>query len=184
MIAAAMVFSEAWANEGVSRKFAVVERNNGTFKVIYEGETEGNVKVNIINSSGEVVLSKAIYNKGGFILPLNFKRMKPGAYTIELVDATGKFAKMIQYSKKTHVNATVPVVHVTRLGNGNQYLLSISGGKPEKLRIHVLDQTFNTVYRDTRLIDQTGIVFNLKDFNGVPTFKVITESGNQVVVKK
>jgi hypothetical protein len=110
--------------------------------------------------------------------------MKPGAYTIELVDATGKFAKMIQYSKKTHVNATVPVVHVTRLGNGNQYLLSISGGKPEKLRIHVLDQTFNTVYRDTRLIDQTGIVFNLKDFNGVPTFKVITESGNQVVVKK
>jgi hypothetical protein len=184
MIAATMAFSAAFAYEGAIQKFAVVERDNGTFKVLYESEKEGSVQMNIINWNGEVVLAKTIQNTRGFILPVNFKGMKPGVYTIELVDATGKFSKTIQYNKKTKVNTTAPVVHVTRLSSGNQYLLSVKGSKPEKLRIRVLDQAFNTVYRDTRLIDQAGIVFNLKDFTGVPTFKVITESGQQAVVTK
>ncbi len=182
--AALMAATVAMANDDIAQKFAVVERGNGIFKVIYEGEKSGTVQMNILNRNGEVVLSKTLRHTNGFILPVNFSGMKPGDYTIQLVDASGKFSKTIQYANRSKVTGPAPVVHVTRLSRDNQYLMSISGNSPEKLDIRILDNALNTIYRETRVVDQAGIVFNLKELSGFPIFKVITESGEQVIVKK
>ncbi|QOI98705.1 MAG: hypothetical protein HRU69_14980 [Flammeovirgaceae bacterium] len=184
IVAAVAVASVASATDLVNRQFAVVERGNGIFKVIYEGKQLADVQMTIINRYGEVVLTKVFRKTNGFILPVNFNGMKEGDYTIKLESASGKYSKTIQYKVNRARSNEAPVVHVTRLGTANRYLLSIQGNSPEKLDIRVLDKAMNTLYHDSRVIGYAGIVFNLKDLIGSPIFKITTASGEQVLVKK
>ncbi|MCK6617552.1 MAG: hypothetical protein L6Q51_07895 [Cyclobacteriaceae bacterium] len=184
IVASLVIASVASANDLVNRQFAVVERGNGIFKVIYEGDQLADVQMNIINRYGEIVLTKVFRKTNGFILPVNFNGMKEGDYTIKLESASGKFSKTIQYRVSQTISKATPVVHVTKLNTANLYLLSIQGDSPERLDIRVLDNALNMLYHESRVIDQAGIVFNLKDLTGAPIFKITTASGEQVLVKK
>src|SRR5690606_18204445 len=84
---------------------------SGLFKVIYQGATPGKVKLNIFDSEGKKIHAKIYSGLDGFICPLNFSRLTPGNYTIELVDGAGRYEQHIVY-KPVH---DVKGIHVTRL---------------------------------------------------------------------
>lgn len=182
MMAAIMTASVVLANE--DEKFAVMERADGIFKVIYEGGQSGDVQITIVNQNGELVFTKNYRKVNGFILPVNFTGMKAGEYTINLLAASGRFSKTIQYGLSAAARKAVPVVHVTKLNTENMYLLSIQGKSPELLDIRIMDSAMNVLHQESRIIEQAGIVFNLNRISGSPVFTVTTQSGEQVMVQK
>ncbi len=180
MIAAASV---AWASDSVNVKFAVVERQNGIFKVIYEGQKPETVQLNVLDENGKVIFSRRIRKANGFMVPVNFSGMEHGTYTIQVSGTSGKYAKSIVYGK-TREEAGKPVIHVTRLNEQGKYLLSLVADEASRVSIAILDEANNTVYRESRYGNSLGIVYNLKDVNGTPTFRIKTESGMNVTVRK
>lgn len=172
------------ANDPLTERFAVVERGNGIFKVIYKSNKQEDVWLTIVDHNGYVVLSERVKKVNGFFLPVNFSGMKPGTYTINLVSASGKFVKAIQYAGRSSDVEAVPVFHVTRLDEEGRYLVSFQSKHPEKIDFRILDRAGNTVYHELREVNDLALVYNLKNFSGTPTFKVTARSGKQVVVKK
>ena len=72
-------------------------KGSEVFRVIYKGESSSKVKLNVYNSSSQVVFSETVNSNGGFIRPLNFKGLTFGEYTIELTDASGKKSEKVNY---------------------------------------------------------------------------------------
>src|SRR5688572_10929054 len=68
------------------------------FKVIYKSENAGKVKLNIYNANARVIMSETFSNVNGFILPINFKGLEFGEYTIEVIDANGKTVEKVNYA--------------------------------------------------------------------------------------
>src|SRR6478609_6234017 len=104
-IAALVVFSAAVSAIGKEEPskagLAVVPvKGKEVFKVIYKGENAGKVKLNIYNSTGEVVFTETLASVEGFIRPLNFSGLQSGDYTVELIDASGKRVEKISYAPK------------------------------------------------------------------------------------
>src|SRR5688572_9254704 len=100
--------------EPTNKGLAVVAvKGSEVFKVIYKGEGSSRVKLNVYNSSAEVVFSESFSGVEGFIRPLNFKGLQSGEYTIELVDATGKKVEKLNYQPaKSDKN-----IHITKVGS-------------------------------------------------------------------
>ena len=72
-------------------------KGSEVFRVIYKGESASKVKLNIYNSSSQVIFSETVNSTGGFIRPLNFSGLQFGEYTIELTDASGKKSEKVNY---------------------------------------------------------------------------------------
>ncbi len=84
---------------GESAKVTVVKWKPQVHRLFYEG-TEDKVKVRVINNKGREVWRGKINNKDGFALPLNFKKQKPGTYSIEVRDSQVTYLHEIQVSEK------------------------------------------------------------------------------------
>ncbi|HEX8061177.1 MAG TPA: hypothetical protein VF473_09595, partial [Cyclobacteriaceae bacterium] len=99
LVAAMMMISAAvLADEPVSPKLVVLsQKESGLFKVIYENAKTGKVKMTILNSNGEALYTEQIKVTEGFILPVNFKGMIPGEYSIEVADGTAKTIQKVSY---------------------------------------------------------------------------------------
>ena len=75
-------------DEPRSQGLAVVPvKGSEVFKVIYRGESSSKVKLNVYNSSSEIVFSETMNGVDGFIRPLNFTGLQFGEYTVEVTDA-------------------------------------------------------------------------------------------------
>src|SRR4051812_35746242 len=66
------------------------------FKVIYQSQRSGKVKLNIYNTASELVFSESFRNTEGFVIPVSLAALNAGEYTVELVDRTGTKLEKIQ----------------------------------------------------------------------------------------
>ncbi len=89
----------AFATEPTTSNLVVVTKTESeTFKLIYSSELTSKVKVTIYDKTGEIVYAETVKGISKFSRPLNFKGMKAGEYTIEVVDANGLQQREITFS--------------------------------------------------------------------------------------
>jgi hypothetical protein len=170
----------ALATDPVRPKVVVVnQKESGMFKVIYEGGKAGKVNLKIYDATGSVVFHETLTGVDGFIRPVNFRGMNPGEYTIEVSDASGKQIQKVNYALEKSVTA----VHVARIGSEDKYLLAVANqGAEEPIQVKIFDGSGNLVHNTTIVVKKNfGLVYNLKNVAGVPTFEVTDAKGNLVV---
>lgn len=179
--ALAMVASVAFATEPTSKVVVINQKQAGTYKVIYEGAQQGKVKMNIRNSSGETVFTETINGLNGFIRPVNFSGLEFGEYTIEIADAAGKQTQTVNYQNTAVVAKNV---HVAKIGAEAKYLLAVANPGSEQINVKIFDGENNLVHNETVTVNGSlGLVYNLKEVAGTPTFQVSDNSGAVKTIK-
>lgn len=177
LIAALIIIGSvsAMANEKpeTATGLAVVPvKGSNVYKVIYKGENEGKVKVNLFNNQREVVFSQTIAN-GGFILPLNFSNLSSGEYTVELVGANGK-----KVQKFVHGAATTPAnyIHVSKIvSEEGKYLISVRNANAINVKIY--DRSGLIFDESKTLAGDFAQVYAVK-VPGELTFEITDANGN------
>lgn len=175
----ALLTGAAAAADPVVPKVAVVnQKGTGTFKVIYEGVKVGNVSLKIVNQEGMTLYRETITNVDGFIRPLNFKSLEQGEYTIEVSDSFGKYVEKVDYK----IEQTASAIHIARIAGENKYLLSVEKGKD--ITVRIFDGQDKLVHSESRVINgNLGLVYNLQNIAGVPTFEVTDNTGKTKVIR-
>lgn len=183
MVALALIVSvAAFAIDPVNPKLVVMSgKNTGIFKVIYEGAQAGAVKMNVLNSTGKLVFTETIKGVDGFVRPVNFNGMEAGEYTIEIVDANGKQIQKVNYKN----DSTIKNVHVAKItGAEAKYLLAVANDQEETINVRIFDGNNNQVHEETvKVAGNFGLVYNLKQVAGAPTFEVTDKTGNTRVIR-
>jgi len=168
----AMVASVAFATEPNAKVAVVGQKQAGTYKVIYNGE--GKVKMSIFDDKGEVIFMETISTTKGFVRPVNFSGLAFGEYTIEIADASGKQIQKIQYIG----TEAAKNVHVAKLSENGKYLFTVSNKKSELINVRIFDGENNLIHDQNLTVNgDLGLVYNLKQVSGTPTFEVTDNTG-------
>lgn len=182
LIAIAAVVTAVGKDEPGSQGLAVVPvKGSEVFKIIYKGESSSKVKLNIYNSSSEIVFSETMNGVNGFIRPLNFTGLQFGEYTVELTDASGKKVEKINYQPaKSESN-----VHVSKLVNEEgKFLVSVAKASSETITVKIFDDANNLLHMNTKQVaGDFAQLYTLKDFAGAVTFEVSDNTGSIKTVR-
>ena len=181
LLAVMMSASVVFASEPGNFKVSILnQKESGIFKLIYEGEKSGNVKLNILDDAGVVIYRETIKDVASFTRPINFNGMNYGEYTIELVDNSGKKVQKVTYSNATAVNN----VRITKTGEEGKYLLSVMNEGSDKVNVKIYDGASELVHDQTMTINGNyGVVYNLQKISGEPTFTITDNSGIEKIIK-
>ncbi|MBS1553658.1 MAG: hypothetical protein JSU09_01920 [Bacteroidetes bacterium] len=170
---------------------AVVNGKESIVKVIYRAETAENVRVKIYNQAGELVFTEVVKGYNAFMLPVNFDGLPYGQYTVEVSGNSGTKSQKVDYNRVTKAvagavtAAPVKAVHVAKVGEGSKYLMSVSNEGSQRINVRIFDAANNLIHTESRSINGSyGMIYNLEQIVGNPTFEVTDKSGNTVVVKK
>lgn len=151
------------------------------FKLVYKGQTAGKVKLNIYDSQSQRILSQNFNGIGGFICPLNFSALKPGEYTIEVIDAAGKQVEKIVYEKANKLK----YIHISKINNADgKYLLSVSNKSEGPINVKIFDAKNNLIFAETKDIKgDFAQVYKLANLSNAYTFQVSDDAGNVKTVE-
>jgi hypothetical protein len=171
----------AVAADPVAPKMVVInQKDGGIFKVIYAGTQVGKISLNIYDAANRLVFTETVNGVEGFIRPVNFSAMEAGAYTIEVSDASGKQIQKIDYKK---ADKNVNSIHLAKVGNDNKYLLAIANTN-EVINVRIFDGSNTLVHnQDVTVAGNYGMIYNLKNVIGTPTFEVTNQAGTTKVVR-
>jgi hypothetical protein len=146
------------------------------YKVIYDGVKEGRVKLNIYNEKSSLIFSQTMVAKG-FIQPLNFKGLKAGKYTVEVVNGEAKKSERIDFAPE---NSPSSYIHVTKIANEEgKYLVSIVRKKDADERITLkIFQKDALIHNETNdLSADFARIYDVKA-SGPLTFEIQDKNGN------
>ena len=179
MLFVALITGAAVAADPVGPKVVIInQKEAGVFKVIYEGAQVGKVNLRIADQSGAVLFRETVSNVDGFIRPVNLKGLEAGEYTIEVSDASGKFSQTVSITEPKPVS----VFHLSKIAGDNKYLLSVAKG--DEINVKIFDGQNKMVHNENLVVNgNLGLVYNLKDVVGVPTFEVRDNSGSVKVIR-
>ena len=168
------------ADPGTPKIAVVTQKQSDVFKVIYKGEQTGNVSLKVYDHSGFVVYKETIRQVNGFSQVLNFEGMTPGEYVVEITDANGKSTQTINY----RFQSIVDKVHVAKVASEGKYLVALTNEQKEKINVKIFDGENHLVYDNNQTVDGSfGLIYNLQQVKGAPTFKVTDKTGKVKVVK-
>ncbi len=167
-------------NPDSSRVAVISQKNADTFKVIYEGEKPGDVRMTILNENKEIVFAETTKNVNGFMRNVNFAGMNPGVYTFEITDGNGKQVQKVAYATETFTKS----VRVSRTAEEGKYLLAVANNGSQQINVRIFDGADNLVHsQDLTVNGNLKLVYNLKSVAGVPTFEVTDRAGNVRTIK-
>ena len=196
MLAAAflLISSVTFAHDSNNNKLVVIRgQKSGIFKVIFEGEDQVNATVNVLDKEGKIVFTENIKGENGFILPMNFKGLRSGEYTIEVKSGSNTLVETINYVGYTKRVEASPVVktssirnvHVSKLKNDGKYLLSIVKSGNDPIWISVYDAKNELIHFETRRAEgDFAVVYDAKAFPGMSKFEITDKTGYSMVIKK
>jgi hypothetical protein len=183
LVIAALVLSagfNAVANEEDPRnvRTAVVPvKGSEVFKAIYKSDVVAKIKLNIYNSSSQLVFTDIVNGTDGFIRPLNFRGLPAGQYTIEFNDGVSKKVEKVNYNPAS--SASNKIVHVTRVNEAEgKFLVAIAEAHNENITVSIYDRFNKLVYSETKVVtgefaqiyrvkESTGITIEISDASGV-----------------
>lgn len=175
MVIAASVTAVAKGEPSNAGMAVVPVKGSEVFKVIYRGESTSRVRLNVYNSSSDIVFTETFNHLDGFIRPLNFSGLKFGEYTIEVTDAQGTRVEKISHQPV----ASERTVHVSKLVNDEgSFLLSVAKSGGEAITVKIFDKASNLLYTGSK--SESGDfaqVYTLKDVTGAVTFEVSDKNG-------
>jgi hypothetical protein len=153
---------------------SVVKAGN-TYKLFYQGEKSGAVKVTIYDAKGQALLKDRMNHVENFMRPYNFSALPAGEYTIELVDGQG-----VRYEKITHSFASlIDLAKLRRLSKDeNRYLLTVPNSGKNTLTVKIFDAEDNLKYESREAMNGNfGKVYNLSTVKGAFSFEVTDGNG-------
>ncbi len=169
---AAVIVSSAFALATTpGSKVAVLNQaNSGVYKVIYEGVTAGKVTLKIYDNNSNVIFSETKKGLSKFILPLNFKGLEYGEYSIEITDETGTQIQKVSHSIVAKAVVAAKSIHITKLQDGKYLMSAATEGN---INVQIFDGNDNLVHNEDLVVNgKLGMVYNLKNVQGQPTFLV------------
>src|SRR5688500_18210725 len=126
----------AYGDEGPGMTVVNV-KGSEIYKVIYRAAAVGKVRLNILDAQGHKIHSESFAGLNGFILPVNFKGLRAGNYTIEIVDNAGRYEEHVSFNPVSDTKS----IHVSRLvRESGKYLLAIADAKHETINVRIYDQ--------------------------------------------
>lgn len=182
LIAALMSFSTiAFAGNPTSR-LVVYQSNAESFKVLYEGAQAGEVTVKIFDKNGSLLFQEATNGLSKFMLPVSFDGMQPGEYTFTVTDESGTQTQHVNYHLIAQNTGSIQSLHIGRTKEDGKYIMSVTSDAAAQIHVEILDATGNVIHEEDQAIGKSfGLVFNLKQFQGTPTFRVTDAAGKSIV---
>ena len=166
----------AYGNEGPAMTVVSV-KGSEIYKVIYRGSGEGKIRLSILDEQGQKIHSESFAGMAGFILPVNFKGLEAGNYTIEIVDNAGRYEEKIAHlpagdSKK---------IHVSKLMRENgKYLLAVRDANNEAINVKIYDEEQRMVYEETKTLSgDFAQVYRIENPRGRYTFEISDAQGKK-----
>src|SRR5690606_21573562 len=155
---------------------AIPLRDNTTYKVVYESEKAGKIKLNIYDQNRTRIFTHTIEGRG-FIQPLNFKGLDAGVYTVEIVNGKSRETVTINHFPKVEPSA---FVHISKLVNEDgKFLVSVAKGndtEDESISLQIY-QDDKLIYRERNtLADDFARIYAVKP-SGKVTIAVTDKNG-------
>lgn len=146
------------------------------FKVIYRGSETGKVKMNILDANGKVIHSETFAGLNGFIIPVNFKGVASGNYTIEVVDSSGKYQENVSNGPAFDLKS----IHVSKiLTEEGKFLLAMANVQDEPIRVTIYDRSDKVVYNESKTVNgDFAQVYRIEKPGGRYTFEISDAAGN------
>ena len=180
LIAALMSFSAIAFAGNPTSKLVVYQNNAESFKVLYEGAQAGEVTVKIFDKNGSLLFQEATKGLSKFMLPVSFEGMLPGEYKFTVTDESGTQTQSVSYHLQTA--GSIQSLHVARAKEDGKYVMSVTSNGAAQIHVEILDESGNVIHEDDKSIDKAfGLVYNLKQFQGTPTFRVTDAAGKSIV---
>ena len=166
----------AYGSEGPGMTVVNV-KGSEIYKVIYRGSVGGKARLNIVDAHGNKIHSESFAGLNGFILPVNFKGLQAGNYTIEIVDNTGRYEELVSFNPLSDTKS----IHVTKLvRESGKYLLAIADAKNETISVRIFDQDQRLVYDETKkLSGDFAQVYRMENPFGHYTFEISDGAGKR-----
>ncbi len=194
MLAVIVASTFTFAGNPTSKIVVVNQNHSEIFKLIYEGTTAGRVILKVYDQQGRELLSETTQGLSKFMRPINFAGMEAGIYSIEITDANGTQTQKVNYtiaSKSSKVEnlvikneSSIKSVHITKLQGDGKYLMSVVTDGTKKVNVRIYDASENLLHNENVTVNGSmGLVYNLKEVQGQPTFLVVDNADNKKIVK-
>ncbi len=179
MIVSSVVFARRLDNPGSSM---AVLKSGSTFKLLYKGASNTDVKILILNDDNEIVFSEKIKNEGGFLRPYNFTELPEGDYHFQLTDINGRQTEKVNYRKGSNSK----VAHLLRVGGNNEkFILSVPNKGTDILTVTIYDAENTVLYTEReKVTGDFGKVYTFKGLQGNVTFNVTDSHGKTQSLSK
>lgn len=158
-----------------------VLKNGSTFRLLYKGATQSDVKVLILNDENQVVYTEKIKNTAGFARPYNFSNLPEGLYSIQIRDHAGVRTETVNYHNKREERA----VHLLRLEGTGRYVLSVPNKGKDDLSITIFNDLNEVLYKSSENISgDFARIYNLGKQTGNFRFVVSDGKGSTKSITK
>lgn len=149
---------------------------NSVYKVVYESEKAGKIKLNIYDEAKTRIFTHTVEGRG-FIQPLNFQSLQPGVYTVEIINGKSRETVTINHAPRLEPSS---FVHITKLVNEEgKFLVSVAKGKAadeESISLQIF-QDDQLIYNErNRLADDFAKIYAVKP-SGKVTIAVTDKNG-------
>jgi len=139
-------FATVKPNENARDATVALSKGRKVMKVCYVGTLKERVTINLYGQNGEIILTKKILSKEGFIQPFNFQGMKSGQYIFEVINSEGTFIEKVNYVKPVP-NADLHL-NVSKVSDTDKYELIVANQKRNnKITIQFLDKDYKALYK-------------------------------------
>ena len=97
LLISGITFANAFDNPSTTM---VVLKNGSTFRLLYKGAEQSDVKVLILNDENQIVFTEKIKNTDGFARPYNFSNLPEGHYSIQIKDNAGVRTETVNHQAR------------------------------------------------------------------------------------
>ncbi|EKB47924.1 hypothetical protein [Cecembia lonarensis] len=139
MIAFGVAFSTIAAGERPAEVPVSLRKvDESKVQLLYGAAPEGSITVKIYDSSKFLVKTDRINSKNAFARYYDFSQLKPGKYTLEVIDGQNKIEKLsVDFSAEV---SKAPVVYSTLESQGNNaFKLMVNALHPATLNVYVFE---------------------------------------------
>jgi len=166
-----ITFANAFDNPNTKM---VVLKNGSTFRLLYKGAEQSDVKVLILNDENQIVFAEKIKNTDGFARPYNFTNLPEGHYSIQIKDNAGVRTETVNHLIKKEEKT----IHLLRLDGTGKYVLSVPGQGKQDLSIMIFNDLNEVLYQSEEKINgDFARIYNLGDQTRNYKFVVTDEKG-------
>ena len=138
----------------------VVLKNGSTFRLLYKGAEQSDVKVLILNDENQIVFAEKIKKTDGFARPYNFSNLPEGHYSIQIKDNAGVRTETVNH----HIIKAEKTMHLLRLDGTGKYVLSVPSQGKQDLSIMIFNDLNEVLYQsEEKITGDFARMYNLRD---------------------
>ncbi|HEX6224264.1 MAG TPA: hypothetical protein VFZ52_07635 [Chryseolinea sp.] len=150
-----------------------VLKNGSTFRLLYKGIKQSDVKVLILNDENRIVFSEKIKSTDGFARPYNFSNLPEGHYSIQVKDGISTRTETVNY----HIKKEERTMHLMRFQGSTRYVLSVPNKGTDDLSITIFNDLDEVIYKTRENVSgDFARIYNLGEHSG--NFRFVVTDGN------